>query len=463
MFWIALVFFVFAVLFAVERFSKREGYYSTLSVFGISTFVYYIAIPLEARVTGQNWIIVSGRLHTIDEATQTGIVAMAVLAFVGFAVGYRLAWYLGSRARLRAPGALLPQEEGPSRMPSNLVLLVGTTLGVLLVLYTPQIRSAGTYFGSYTTTYLNPVFAYGASLFAFVCAALAAWFILQSGRLRMPALLLTFLVIGWGFYSSNKNPILIGGLGLGALMATPRFSKSRLLGMSFLVGAILLAMSTPLFSLYRALGNLQLEDLLQAQISFRYSDPAGPMVSLLHELHSDGELMLGRSYLHATVAWVPRFVWSGRPLDLSQQFAQENIEGWQPGEGMGYSLLAESVRNFGWFGPIIQYIGIGLVWGLVWLAVGVLVRRAGRNHVRALYVTVGFYLLVLMHRGPSSGIITSLIQILVPVILMHVVFGRINFRLVRFRRRSTAFRIERSRRGQSGFPQLDSITLEGRP
>lgn len=85
---------------------------------------------------------------------------------------------------------------------------------------------------------------------------------------------------------------------------------------------------------------------------------------------------------------------------------------------VGYSLLGESFTNFGAAGPLLQYVGLGLAWNLVWLGV---VRRLITNDTlfMSLYAVYGYYLLIMMHRGPFSGIVTELAHTLPPLLLVH--------------------------------------------
>jgi hypothetical protein len=79
--------------------------------------------------------------------------------------------------------------------------------------------------------------------------------------------------------------------------------------------------------------------------------------------------------------------------------------------------LAESYLNFGWLGPPIQYFGIGLVWGLIWNLIKTRFDRFPA-YWKGLYLTLGFYRLIVMHRGGTSLILTAMIQIFVPLLLL---------------------------------------------
>jgi len=78
--------------------------------------------------------------------------------------------------------------------------------------------------------------------------------------------------------------------------------------------------------------------------------------------------------------------------------------------------------NFWWFGPLIQYFLIGLLWGKVWALLRKILRPAGEAYWRAIYGVVGFYLIAMMHRGPTPATSKTMLQIFLPLILLRFVF-----------------------------------------
>ena len=102
------------------------------------------------------------------------------------------------------------------------------------------------------------------------------------------------------------------------------------------------------------------------------------MISLVIAIEGELPRTYGSTYLYALVAWVPRVIWKDRPDDLAQEFALDNIPNWQPGMGLGYSLLAEAYLNFGYVGVFLQYFGIAFGLGLVWRKLYNFLARNGR-------------------------------------------------------------------------------------
>jgi hypothetical protein len=80
--------------------------------------------------------------------------------------------------------------------------------------------------------------------------------------------------------------------------------------------------------------------------------------------------------------------------------------------------------NFGWLGPVLQYLALGLLWGLAWRGLRAWFARVGEGYWRALYTTMGFYQLVIMHRGPTSSITTFMMQLFVPLLVLSALGDR---------------------------------------
>ena len=97
---------------------------------------------------------------------------------------------------------------------------------------------------------------------------------------------------------------------------------------------------------------------------------------------------------------------------------------WRPGQGLGFSPLAEAYLNFGWFGPLIQYCVFGFVWGKAWRLVQRVFSTIDPAYWHAVYTVGGFYLLTLMHRG-TANILKPTLQLILPLlILSHLLSAR---------------------------------------
>src|SRR5262249_32857986 len=158
---------------------------------------------------------------------------------------------------------------------------------------------------------------------------LAARLLRAPGLRRVVGATLIVALVGWGLYSSNKDPLLIGALAALAGIG-PRILR-QVRGMA--VGAAILAlplvgMAAPGFSLFR--GGVPLSALARvAQRGlFVRTDPAGPLFSIGEAIRDHSALIWGESYVRGLVLWVPQIFWPGRPVDLAQEFAMTHISGW---------------------------------------------------------------------------------------------------------------------------------------
>ncbi|MFH1731244.1 MAG: O-antigen polymerase [Planctomycetota bacterium] len=420
--WVCIIIIVYLAVLVVcaRQTAPSEGYYSTVTVFGVSAFIYYMAIPIEMALFDEE-IRAAGDLVFLSPAQQVQISLMGLLAFVAFLVGYRFSKFVPFEGEEPADGPA-PAARPAGRIPKSLLILGAGSVVLLVLGFAPQLRSMSTYAGAYETAYEHPVFSL-LRTYAVMAAALTAAVLVCRHRARpVLALIVVTPVFSWGVFSSDKDPILIGLLGLAAYFLGKRSRSPKLL---LWIGgcAVALMLLSPVFSMYRS-GYTLSEAWHDYYFGVTKSDPRGPMISMAVVTAGDQPPAWGHTYLNNALLWIPKFVWPERPLDLSEAFARDNMSDWSPGRGLGYSLLAEAYVNFWWFGPLIQYFLIGLLWGKVWA----LIRRAfspvSAAYWSAVYGVFGFYLLTIMHRGPTPGITKTMLQILAPLVLLTYIFDR---------------------------------------
>jgi oligosaccharide repeat unit polymerase len=412
---IAVAIFCATFVVSARMFAKREGYYSTVVVFGIAAFLYYIGIPLEMRLTDSVRLFTDLGVLDFGPELQGKVAMMGAMAYLSFVVGYRLTGFRPVPAGTiegRVPEPMLP------RVPLSVVLFAAGSTLLLVVLYRDEVLASGTYENSYTLVYSSAGFA-ALQKYAAVALALLSATLLGSQRKRpLAALLLALPALWWGVYSSNKNPMLVALLGVGSYLYGRRSRKARTFFVLLVAAAVGAVLWPIVFSQFRAGHAIQLAMFAERRSFLRSSDPAGPMISLLEYASQPSQHLLGESYVLAPLLWIPKVMWPGRPLDLSEAFARDHIAHWAPGLGLGYSLLAEAWNNFGWFGPVLQYLAIGLLWGFTWKLLHSWFNRVSPAYWRAVYATFGYYLLIIMHRGPTSSIVTFLMQVFVPLVAL---------------------------------------------
>lgn len=405
---------VFVII--VKLFSKQEGYYSTLTVFGIGCYIYYIGIPFELHALNiEELKVSSGSLLSLSTEQLNQIIIMGTMAFLAFSFGYYLSSFNIFNVRCGS------QNHFPE-IPYSLRLICIGSLILLLIFFYKNISAVNAYEAAYGVRYNNPVFSLLCDFVILYGAVIASAVILRGKNLnKILGIGFILLIFSWGIYTSNKNVILFGLLAVAA--SSSRFIKKKgsVCFVYTIVGCVILIYLIKVFSLYR--GN---HDIFNAfsealkQFGLRYIDPLGPFMSLNHILNNPSNLQFGQTYLQIFYLMIPRFLWKERPLDLSEQFAVNNIVKWSPGRGLGYSPLAEAYLNFSWMGPIIQYLLLGLLWGYFWKVLRRVLCNFSQGLWQCLYYILGYYFLILMHRGPVACLMKSLILYTFPLILVVI-------------------------------------------
>jgi hypothetical protein len=410
---------LFGVVFLLSSryFARREGYYSTVVVFGFGCLLYYMAVPIEMTLAGAVRLDTDIGSLPFSADFQGSIVLLGAMAFAAFTAGYALSGFrplgrLGANAPAWGANAGL----------SVLILTLGSVLGIA-VAYREELVAVASYKGSYEVIYNSSGFAVLLK-YATIGLAVVAAGLRQRRHGTWAALPIVVLLVGWGVYSSTKHPILLAALAMASPLAGLRSRRPWHLA-AFLLLTLPLTMTGPiLFSQYRGGIPLSLDRAVSKGLFFRQTDPVGPMVSLVDAVSGRQPWAGGETYLLTNITWVPRAVWPSRPLDLAEQYARERLPRWKAGMGLGYSLLAESYVNFGWLGPIAQYLALGFLWGMGWRLLRSWFVRVGEGYWRAMYTTMGFYQLVIMHRGPTSSITTFMMQMFVPLLVLSAFVDR---------------------------------------
>jgi oligosaccharide repeat unit polymerase len=396
-----VVFFVCAV-----KASPQEGFWSPVVVFGITAFYYYLSVPLELYLRGQEVFATYPIVSGITPETRNAIGIAAVLALFGFIIGHRLS----------GMGRLITQQnDSPARrLPRSLKYVAIGAIAVMFLLYRFTIFEKLAYNDANERRFNDPVFGYLTRLCLLLCCLSAGVIVQKKGIAKAPAIVFAALAIAWGIYTSDKNPLLQAALGLSAYWVGKRSGSIKYLYF-FCAAAVLTIAALPMFSAFRTSVPVDFRKNLH-EFSVQNTDAKGPMISLVDALEDDPPRLYGSTYLFDMVAWVPRAVWPDRPNDLAQDFALDNIPKWEPGMGLGYSLLAEAYLNFGYPGIFLQYFGIAFILGRIWCHLwSLLARHGAAPYWRASLAVTYFEIIAIMHRAPSSGILQSCIfELLIP-------------------------------------------------
>ncbi|QEG36649.1 O-antigen polysaccharide polymerase Wzy [Bythopirellula goksoeyrii] len=405
--WLVTLYLIMFYICAV-RFASREGYWSPVIVFGITAFYYYLSLPLELYFRGQEVFTAYPAVFGISPEVRNAIGISAVLALLGFVAGH----LLSGVGRLGAHRDFMPDR----RLPNSLKYLALFSLIAIFLLYRFTLFENLGYQDANERRYNDPLFGYLTRLCLLLSCLCVGVIVQRKGLARAPAFLIAALVVAWGFYTSDKNPILQAALGLSTYWVGARSRSMKHLYI-YCGAAVLAIASLPLFSAFRAHAPIDIRSAV-ADFSVQNTDAKGPMISLVLALEEDGPQFYGSSYLYALVGWVPRAIWPNRPNDLAQEFAFDHMPNWQPGMGLGYSLLAEAYLNFGKVGVFLQYFGIAFGLGRLWRGLYNLFARYGATpYWRASLAVTYFGILAIMHRVPSGYVVQSCVfELLVPVV-----------------------------------------------
>lgn len=406
--------YIVVYIIGVKFFSKREGYYSTITVFGLSCYIYYIGIPFELSLLGLQefrW----GIILTPSQLNQ--IIAMGISAFVAFSVGYYISKFNPFKNSNQSLKISFKQS-----VPYSIFFLWILSIVITPTIFYEKILSMKTYSEAYGIIYRNPELSLLTDYVILCTALISATFLAKTQNIyKLIGIGLVVMIVLWSIYSSDKNPLLIGLLALGAYYAG--FKGKRFITFLLIIfgGALILFLFT-MFNIYQGGGDISPAYIFTSRYGIIYSDPAGPILSLAYVLDRPIDFKYGTTYLDFFNIIIPKALWSERPLDLAEQFARETIVNWAEGQGMGYSLLAEAYLNFSWIGPFIQYFLLGLMWGYFWKKLCYILWYLPKSLWQNLYLILGYYFLILMHRGPVSSLLKSMVQYVLAIVLFAVVF-----------------------------------------
>lgn len=410
------VLYLFVFLGIALWFSRTDGYISLVVVFGITGFYYYLSIPLELNLRGEAYIANAGLNYLFPCDAQLKSAFMAVVALVSFTGGIALSGYRLSPEVRESPcnAVFVPR--------SLLVLAVGSVIVFLGVGSAEAFRGLGGYYEGHAVRHENPMLSQAVQYLLFSAIVIAGTLFQGTFRQRSCAFILTCLVVGWGFYSQQKNPFVQAGI---AMMAPYLGRRSRQAGFLVIIclAAVVVIGGLPLFSAYRGGATLDFNRLWR-EFSVLDTDAAGPAMSLAIATSDEPEFRLGETYLLNFFLLVPRRIWPGRPESLAEQFSVEEMpaDRWFPGAGYGFSLLAESYMNFGLAGPVIQYLILGWAIGRWWRFVSDRVGSANPAFWRAFFLCSTYMCMVLMHRGPTSQVVRTMIYYAVIPYVLYVIF-----------------------------------------
>lgn len=420
-FWLFVLFYLILMVLGIKYFEEFEGYVSTFTVFSITGFFYYLAVPIECALT-QNDTIGLGEIAgflPLGDSTKIAISILSVFALIGFGIGLRFSgFYFLKKLKIRS---------NYESMPKSILFLICILFLILVLFFRTKVFASGTYQGNVNTVYDNPLYSLLVDWIVIFSSVISASNIIKSKFISFKSILFILPGILWGLYASSKDQILISILGILSIY-TVVFPPTRLVYIFFaFFGIIIIAPLAMLgFSLFRS-GVVISTDEMQIMLSkgiIRNTDPAGPIAVFNDIFNKNIDFKFGSTYLETFYLWIPKFIWPNRPPDLAEKYAQDTLSGWMPGQGLGYSLLIEGYLNFSYFGVLIQYFLHGFLWGKIWMFIMNFTSKTSIFIWQAFYVVYGYYSLIIIHRSPFSGTFKSVFLIVVPLLVFLTLFKK---------------------------------------
>ena len=417
MFFLLVGVYIVLFLWSANFYARRGGYWHPVTLFGISGFYYYLGVPLELQLKHRDLHMVEPTLFYLPYEARVTVALLAVLALLGFVFGYHMSGMQRVLADIR------PQQREP--LPWSLTIICFGLLGMLFAVYGTQLFQQLSYHEANEMRYNDSFFSYCTRMLMLAAAIVAGAFAYQRRFMHWGFFASVGGLVGWGFFTSDKNPLLMAAMGMGTYWIGSR-SRSKFYLAFYCSGALAVTVLLPAFSAWRVNATPNWAQLVES-FTLEHQDANGPMMSLSSAINGDEHPLYGSSYLYAMGASIPRSIWPDRPYDLAQEFAHENVVQWKPGLGFGYSLLAEAYLNFGYLGTFLQYFVTGYGLNRLWLALMPLfANRRALGAWAATLSVVQLQMIVVMHRAPISMVAqTCLREFSIFVIALIAIDARI--------------------------------------
>ena len=404
------------------KLTTRKYGINTFTVFSLLSILYVYSIALEGMFSRSD---LKFELPVDIQSTgiYVGIIVAMLLAHISFYFGYKITKLAGLENEHNLTTTTSKKSYTIDRYFSYSSILY---LALLVFIFKNEFLSSLTYAGNYSLTYSNSTFSFFKSSIFFLLAV-ASGLCLSNKKNYFIGFLIAILLFSLGLVFSDKDPMVLSVLAVVSSNTRLYSEKIRLYKYFFFIFTLLfLAFLSKVFSYYRG-GSGLFDSISTAYNRFSFSalDGGGPFFSIITVFSDDKDYLYGSSYIDEIINLVPRFLYLGdRPDDISVQFAKDQMVNWSDGMGLGFSPLAESYLNFGFFGSIIQFFIIAILWGWAWKYTGVIFNKIiGFNNLRLIiiYRIVGFYFLLLLFRSPALFFIKSIFYFVVPFVSLYYI------------------------------------------
>jgi hypothetical protein len=392
-----ILFYFILIWWVLSRFEKIAGPFNMIFFFSLFHVVYTLMIPLEIKYLP--FTRFSSRYNlNLDLYIFWSFISYAGFIIPFFLIPKNVYENLNNFSKLDLRKALKN---------INIFLFFFIFLG--LVFFKDSFILAGTYEGNVNLS-SNSLYKYYIDILTMLLVVCLSANVRCSNFIS--GLLIFIVLLFFSVYTSDKNPLFLGGVGL--LFGMSNSFKKITSFQAFFIALFILPLFALLFNSFRA-GSISYFELFN--VLYTNSDPRGPFESIISAQKDylvNGDFKLGMTYFESMINWIPSFIWSSRPIDLGTQYAMDNIQSYTKGMGLGYSPIAEGVLNFGYFGPFIQYFLNSLLIVLFFL-VGF--KNDFLDFKKFIFNLFILYFIVLMHRSPFN-FFAVFFRIFLPLIII---------------------------------------------
>ena len=414
-----MIFLSLAGAFTVQwlLFRKRPLYDPCWGIFIIYLYYAYF-VPISMVLTGDYQILLVEQPIWVNEADLYLATIVNFFGFTGMMAGY---WAV-TRKHLPEEGtARLPLLEIFRHFPTIRVLVGAVVACAMLIIFFYQRELLSVLAGYESKIETN----YQSSAFSFLMGIALLFLSINANYLSLLARNGLTIAVGAGlafilisFLVFSKQPFIFAYLAAICYLSRNRRISPFFLTMGLSVFVVIaLVYFVPVYASYRGTGVVDLSVAGGASSAVIASDAMGPFGVMIYAFNGYVR-MDGHPLWQSFVLWIPRAIWSGRPLDLPEAFAREIIVGWQPGQGLAFSPLAEGYVRLG-------LAGVGAFMALCGALVAGMQRLATRFVTAEARIpvalTLGCTLALAMLRGTLSVVVTHGVQMIVPIAVVGFV------------------------------------------
>ncbi|MGE0845988.1 MAG: O-antigen polysaccharide polymerase Wzy [Flavobacteriaceae bacterium] len=373
------------------------------TVFSISFFYYNFFIPIIFNSLDDATISVSVYKIAVDSETIARVALLNFAAFAGFTLGYRLI----------NPMAETSPETPPSPLAAPFLYSVAIIAVFAVLFFSRQFYQPSVSYSENVYLSLLSVYTFSKTFIYSTISIYSIYKIFHSKKylrwFAAPIALLFFFAIT----TYDKNPILFAGfIGMCFLFRIFPNRQKSVLGAMVVLATIFLITFIPAFSIYRQTGVFEFHAPDELNLSTVLGDARGPFGVIAYVL-TGYEQFDFPGVFESLFLWIPKFIWAARPDDMAQVFAQSVIPNWQPGQGLGFSPLAEAYIRVGSIFVAPYFLGLGILFAAL---LRVFSRFFPPDLQIPMLMSGGAAGAFLINRGATSGILTQSLQFWLPML-----------------------------------------------